>query len=74
MSELEFCTTQELIDELMRRRTFLGVVVQADGDHRGGGWDDEKLFRVRFNENLSPEEVARLLGVIAGHLEREADG
>ncbi len=72
-SELELCTTSELIDELVRRNTFLGVVVHAEDDCRAKRWPGEKVFRVRFNENLKPDEAGRLLEVVVGHMERELD-
>jgi hypothetical protein len=68
-SDLAFYTTQELIDELLSRRTFLGVVVQAD-ELRTAAWKHGKhSFRVRFNKNLKANEAGRLLGVIADRME-----
>ena len=34
-NDLAFVTSQELVNELMRRKTFLGVVIHAEGDVRG---------------------------------------
>jgi len=68
-SDLDFCTTRELIDELMRRKTFMGVVLHADPEWKGGDWGERQTFRVHFNSNLSTPEATRLLDVIARHLE-----
>lgn len=65
--DLELCTTEQLIDELVRRQTFLGVLIHSEGDWKGH-WEGERNFRVRFNGNLSAEEVGRLLGVLAERL------
>lgn len=69
--ELELFTSQELIDELMRRPTFLGVVVNALDGIKGGNWNGEKIFQVHFNSNLDAEQACRLLDVVTEHLERE---
>lgn len=70
MSELAFFTNQELIDELLRRQTFLGVVVQSEDEHRDRNWRGDKYFNVRFNDNLNPEQASRLLDVVADHMDR----
>jgi hypothetical protein len=64
-SELAFFSTRDLIDELVRRQSFLGVVVHAVGETRGQGWAGNRDFQVRFNENLDAEAVSRLLSVVA---------
>jgi hypothetical protein len=69
-SELELYTTRELVDELMRRSTFLGVVVQAAEEMRGA-WDGEKIFQVHYNSNLEREEVYRLLDAVTEHMSRD---
>jgi len=69
-SELEWCTTQELIQELIRRRTFLGVVVHSEPDLKAEQWSGERVFTVHHNANLGAAEAGRLLEVIAGHMER----
>jgi hypothetical protein len=68
--DLELFTTQELIDELLRRKTFLGVVVHSETELRGS-WDEEHLFRVHFNENLTTAETSRLLEIMAESIDRE---
>ncbi len=69
-SPLELFTTAELIDELMRRPTFLGVVVHSEQELKGP-WTGERNFRVHFNSNLESNQVSRLLDVISTHMERE---
>ena len=66
-NELAFVTSEELVNELMRRKTFLGVVIHAEGDMRGP-WTGEKNFRVHFNGALQPQEAGRLLAALADPL------
>ena len=67
-SELSFFTSAELIQELMRRQTFLGVVVHSEEDFRGERWGDERVFKVHFNSNLDSVEAGRLLDSVASHM------
>jgi hypothetical protein len=53
--ELELFSTEELINELMRRTTFQGVIVHA----RDGA---------KSRQNLAPEEASRLLDVVSQHI------
>lgn len=71
-SELAFYTTQELIDELMRRKTFLGVVVRSESEFRNGQWGGERIFKVHFNENLDAPQVCRLLDTVADYMNRNS--
>ena len=64
-NELAFYSSAELVDELLRRQSFLGVVVCAVGETRGRGWKGNKDFQVRFNDNLDAGSVRRLLNVVA---------
>jgi hypothetical protein len=66
--ELELFSTAELIDELLRRTTFQGVVVHAQDGAKSRDWSGERIFSVRFNANLGTEEVGRLLDVVSQHL------
>jgi len=68
--ELELFSTQQLIDELMRRATFQGVVVSSKEEAKSRDWDGERVFRVRHNANLDREEVGRLLAVVSEYLDR----
>jgi hypothetical protein len=67
-SELSYYTTKELIAELMRRQTFLGVVVHAAEEERGQAWADERPFHVHFNSNLDTMEASRLLDSVASYM------
>src|SRR5947208_15761104 len=69
-SELELHPTEELVAELVRRRTFLGVVVQSQEEYRGDDPDQERVYKVLFNANLDSGRVARLLETVAAGLER----
>jgi len=66
--DLEFFGTDELIDELLRRTTFQGVVVHSRDEARSRDWDGERVFNVRFNANLGTEEAGRLLDVVGRYL------
>jgi len=68
--DLAFFTTQELIDELMRRTTFLGVVVHSEKEFTGGPWGEERMFKVRFNSNLETAQASRLLDTVAEFMDR----
>jgi hypothetical protein len=66
---LELSTIHELVEELMRRKTFLGVVVHSKEEQKGP-WRGERMFKVRFNENLDAGETCRLLEHVAGRMEQ----
>ncbi len=62
--ELELFATQDLIDELLRRTSFQGVIIHADGGAKTRHWDGERCFTVSHNTNLHTEEAGRLLSAI----------
>lgn len=68
-SDLAFFTTNELIAELMRRRTFLGVVVHSEDEAKQPGWGPERVFQVHFNGNLDAPQTARLLERVSEYLD-----
>jgi hypothetical protein len=70
-SDLELYTTRDLIDELLRRQTFLGVIVYSAEDFKGTHWSREKVFRVHFNANLDAGQACRLLDSVAGRLDQQ---
>jgi len=70
--DLAFFTAQELIEELMRRKTFLGVVVHSSEDWKDGHWGDERTFKVHFNENLENSQASRLLTRVADYMDLNA--
>jgi len=69
-SALELYTTRELVNELMRRTTFLGVVVHSDQEYKGA-WRGERSFQVHYNSNLDAGQAGRLLDVVAESMQRQ---
>jgi len=67
-TDLELASTRELIDELMRRRTFLGVIVHSEQELTQPAWDDERVFKVHFNGNLDTSSAGRLLQRVASSI------
>jgi hypothetical protein len=72
-NDLELFSTRELIAELMRRRTFLGVVVHSEQELKERSWNDERVFKVHFNGNLDSFEAGRLLESVASRIIIECD-
>ena len=70
-SDLAFFTTDELVEEILRRKTFLGVVIQSEEDYRAPHWGPERIFKVQYNSNLNPEHAARLIDVVAEYMQGE---
>lgn len=68
-SGLEFYTTKELIHELMRRKTFLGVVVHSQEEFKKPQWSGEKTFKVHFNSNIEVQQLGRLLETVAEYID-----
>ncbi len=66
--ELELYSTRALIDELVRRATFQGVIVHSPEGGRAPEWDGDRVFSVQYNANLSDEAAGRLLDRIGQHL------
>lgn len=80
--DLELVSTRELIDELMRRTSFVGIVVHAAvsahnrAPERDGQEPDEgagRVFKVHFNANLDAERAGRLLGVVGDYMTNAGD-
>ena len=67
-TDFDLFGTQELIDELMRRATFQGVIVHAKDEAKSPNWAGERVFSVRMNDNLGTEEAGRLLDVVSRHI------
>ncbi len=63
--DLEFHTSQELIDELMRRSTFQGIIIHARDEVKSSDWNGERVFRVRHSTLLDAGEAGRLLEVVS---------
>ena len=70
-SDLELFTTRELLDELLRRKTFLGVVIHSEEELKHDTWTGDRIFKVHFNSNLNVDQACRLLDVIVDRMERE---
>ena len=67
--DLELYSTQELIDELVRRTTFLGVVVHAHQENRRTWEEGQRVFRVHYNSNLDNDEACRLLAIVSEQMD-----
>ena len=67
-TELELFTTQDLINELLRRTTFQGVIVHAIDGAKSRHWTGERLFAVDHNATLDTEEAGRLLDVVSQYI------
>jgi hypothetical protein len=67
-TDLSLVPVKELIDELMRRTTFLGVVVHSVDDYKGR-WQGEKNFRLHFNSNLTVDETSGLLDAVSKYID-----
>ena len=67
---LQLLSTTELVEELLRRTTFQGVIVHSLDEAKSRDWSGERIFRVRHNSNLDTEEVGRLLEVVSQHIAR----
>jgi hypothetical protein len=70
---IELCTTGELVDELMRRKTFLGVVIHSEQELKGE-WPGEGTFQVHFNDNLDASQASRLLDAVAQYMSLHYNG
>lgn len=68
-SELAFYTAQELIEELMRRQTFCGVVVHSADEQKDSSWGEERIFKVHFNQNLDAARASRLLDSVSEYMD-----
>jgi hypothetical protein len=64
---IELYTTKELVNELMNRRTFLGVVIHSEKELKGE-WPGEGTFQVHFNSNLDTGQAYRLLDAVAQYM------
>jgi hypothetical protein len=64
---IELYTTKELVNELMRRQTFLGIVIHSEQELKGE-WPGEGTFQVHFNSNLDNGQACRLLDAVAQYM------
>jgi hypothetical protein len=70
-SELAFYPTEELVKEILRRKTFLGVVIQSEEEYRQQSWGAERMFKVQFNSNLTNAQASRLIDSVAEFMQSE---
>jgi hypothetical protein len=68
--DLAFVSTPDLINELVRRTTFLGIIVQSTEEYRNNWTQGERTFRVHYNENLDDDEARRLLAIVSDQMMR----
>jgi len=68
LGDLELFATQDLIDELLRRKTFQGVIVHTLEEAKNHDWRGERLFVVRHNASLDTDEAGRLLDVVSQYI------
>jgi hypothetical protein len=61
VGDLELFTTEELINEIIKRKTFQGVIVHAEGDFKNHAWRGAKNFKVHWNNNLERREAGNIL-------------
>ena len=71
-SDLELYTAEELIAELMRRKTFLGVVVHSEQELKGD-WKGERTFKVHYSPTLDAGQACRLLDAVTEYMEHKGD-
>ena len=62
--DLELVSTRDLIDELLCRTTFQGVVIHASEPAKAAAWLGERLFSVLHSACLDTDEAGRLLDVV----------
>jgi len=67
-ADLELFSTDALVEELLHRTTFQGVIVHASDGAKTRHWLGERVFSVRYNTNLDVEEAGRLLDVVSQHI------
>jgi len=63
--DLELFSSEALVEELLRRTTFQGVIVHSRDEAKSRDWTGERVFSIRLNANLEVEEAARLLDVVS---------
>jgi hypothetical protein len=69
-TDLELYTTAELVEELLRRKTFLGVVVHSEEEFKSDSWEGQRIFKVHYNSNLDAGQACRLLAAITDYMDR----
>jgi hypothetical protein len=67
---LALFTVKDLVDELMRRRTFLGVILHSGHDCKNATWNGTHMFKVHYNSNLNAAEAAGLLSTVSEYIQQ----
>ncbi len=73
-SDLELYTTKELIAELMRRKTFLGIIVHSKDELKEAQWHGERIFQVHLNSNLDTATARGILTAVAEYMVDHTEG
>lgn len=68
---LAFFTTQELIEEIVNRTTFVGVVIQSDQEHKNSAQVHDNFNT--FASLESPDKVVAVLTKVADRI-KEGSG
>jgi hypothetical protein len=66
MTSLEFYTSAELVNELMKRKTFMGIIIHSKEEFKERTWQGDKAFHVHVTANLDAGETSLILGAVAG--------
>lgn len=66
MNELSFCTTKQLINELLSRQTFCGILIYSVKEVRGK--EIHRVWNLQSTMNLENEQVHDVLTDIAEQL------
>lgn len=67
--ELELYSTDELVQELLHRATFQGIIFHSHDEFRGKNWDN-KTFRL-FWANVEFAEIKLLVETLREYLEKK---
>lgn len=69
MDDLSFYTTDQLLDEVLKRETFNGIVISNNKEYRGGKHLTEKLSLLA-SRRLNRNEVALMVYSVLDSLSR----
>jgi hypothetical protein len=61
INDLEFYSIEELINEIIKRKTFQGIIIHTEGDCKENKWRGIKDFKVHWNNNLQKHEASQIL-------------
>ena len=66
MNELSYFTTEELVNELLTRTTFCGILIRSNKEVRE--CDYHKVWNMEATPNLTPKQVHDILSDITEQL------